>query len=261
MAKPPYYRIFLNESGKNYLLCRLWQQKSDESLMLQMQPGKNTKGGTIGKIEVTGSVFDIHFDDITTPADIEHTTLHATGQSHTKMKDGSLSINYDKDHAGIPLTGLKTIKHLGTLISRDMAADDETAKSRVSDVSIERGTGQKFSVLDILAVPKGVNFNFTTDWDMENKREVKMTIGLHRLGFNGFDVIIFTRSSDQFDKVPPKTLHLPDMNNIVPFVTKLDDKKATIKLSELTFNKVFTPQTKSNPYDGFTGITATSKYV
>lgn len=261
MAKPPYYRIFLKEGSKCYLLCRLWQQKSDESLMLQMQPNKHGTGGKVGKIEITDGTFDIHFDQITTPAEIEHTTIHATGQSHTKMKDGSLSINYDKDHAGIPLADLNTIKHLGTLISRDMGSDDELKPTRATDVSIERGAGQKFSVLDILAVPKGANFNFTADWDMENERQVMMTIGMHRLGFNGFDVLVFTRSSDQFDKVPPKTLHLPDMNNLVPFVVKLDDKKATIKLSTLTFDEVFTPQNKANPYDGFTVITATSKYL
>lgn len=261
MPKPPYYRIFLKEGDKHYLVCRLWQQKSDESLMLQMQPSKHGVGGTIGKIEITGDTFDINYADISTPADIEHTTIHATGQSHTKLKDGSRSINYDKDHAGIPLANLKTIKHLGTLLSREMTQDDELKPERATDVLIERGAGQKFSVLDILAVPKGANINFSADWDMQNERQVMMTVGMHRLGFNGFDVLVFTRSSDQFDKVPNKTLHLPDMNNIVPFVVKLDDKKATIKLSALTFDEVVSLQNKDNPYDGFTVITATPEWL
>jgi hypothetical protein len=261
MAKPPYYRIFLIEGSSHYLVARLWQQKSDESLMLQMQPSKQSSGGMIGKVEITGDTFDIHYDQIDTPAEIDHTTIHATGQSHTKLKDGSRSTNYDKDHAGIPLKDLKTIKHLGTLLSREMTQDDELTPERATDVLIERGAGQKFSVLDILAIPKGANINFSADWDMENERQVVMTIGMHRLGFNGFDVLVFTRSSDQFDNVPNKTLHLPDMNNIVPFVVKLDDKKATIKLSALTFDEIVSLQDKANPYDGFTVITATPKFL
>lgn len=93
MAKPPYYRIFIKEGSDTYLLCRLWQQKSDESLMLQMQPGKHSTGGTVGKIETTGDTIEINYDDINTPADIEHTTIHASSQSHTKLKDGTRSIN------------------------------------------------------------------------------------------------------------------------------------------------------------------------
>lgn len=261
MPKPPYYRIFLKEGPKTYLLCRLWQQRSDESLMLQILPGKHSTGGTVGKIEITGDTFDINYDEIDTPAGIEHTTIHASGQSHTKHKDGTRSINYDKDNAGIPLKDLNTVKHLGTLLSRDMSEDDVVKAERATDVSIERNVGQKFSVLDILAVPKGINLNFDFEWDMENERQVQLNVGVHRLGFNGFDVYIFTRSSDQFDKVPNRTLHLPDMNNVVPFVIKLDEKKATIKLSTLTFDEVAKPQDPNDPYAGFNVITATPKYL
>lgn len=261
MTKPPYYRIFIKEGSKTYLFCRLWQQKSDESLMLQMQPGKHSTGGTVGNIAITGDTFDINYEDIDMPAEIEHTTIHASGQSHTKLKDGTRSINYDKDHAGIPLKDLKTVKHLGTLLSREMTADDVVKAERVTDVPIERNVGQKFSVLDILAVPKGINLNFNFKWDMENERQVQLNVGVHRLGFNGFDVYIFTRSSDQFDKIPNRTLHLPDMNNIVPFVVKLDESKVTIKLSTLTFDEVAKPQDPNDPYAGFTVLSATNKYL
>ena len=243
------------------MLCRLWQQKSDESLMLRMQPGKHSTGGTVGKIEITGDTVEINYDEINTPAEIEHTTIHASGQSHTKLKDGTRSINYDKDHAGIPLKDLKTAKHLGTLLSREMTDDDVVKAERATDVPIERNVGQKFSVLDILAVPKGINLNFNFEWDMKNERQVQMNVGVHRLGFNGFDVYIFTRSSDQFDKVPNRTLHLPDMNNVVPFVVKLDEKKATIKLSSLTFGEVAKPQRPKNQNEGFTVITLTPKHL
>lgn len=261
MAKPPYYRIFLKEGSNTYLLCRLWQQKSDESLMLQMQPSKSGETGVVGKIEITGDTVEVNYDEINTPADIEHTTIHASGLSHTKMKDGTLSINYDKDHAGIPLRDLKTVKHLGTVLGREMTPDDIVQAERQTDVPIERNVGQKFSVLDILAIPKGVNVNFNFEWDMENERQVQLNVGMHKLGFNGFDVIIFTRSSDQFDKLPSKTLHLPDMNNIVPFVVRLDEKTATIKLSSLTFDEVVTPQDPNDPYAGFSVLSATPKYL
>ena len=243
------------------MLCRLWQQKSDESLMLQIQPSKAGTSGTIGKIEITGDTFDINYEEINTPREIEHTTIHASGQSHTKLKDGTLSINYDKDHAGIPLKDLKTVKHLGTLLSREMTSDDAVKAERATDVPIERNIGQKFSVLDILAVPKDINVNFDFEWDMENERKVQLNVGLLKLGFNGFDVIIFTRSSDQFDKLPSKTLHLPDMNNVVPFVVSIDDKKATIKLSALTFDEVIKTQKPNDPNGGNTVLRATSKYL
>lgn len=259
--RPPYYRIFLKEGAKTYLLCRLWQQKSDESLILQMEPGKNGTGGFVGEAKVNGDTVEINYSEVATPAEIEHTSIHASGQSHTKLKDGSFRINYDKNHSGIPLRDLKTIKHLGTLLSRDMTDGDEQKTTRATDVPIERGIGQKFSVLDILAIPKGVNVKFSADWDMENERQVTMTVGMHGLPFNGFDVLIFTRSSDQFDDIPRRTLHIPDMNNVVPFVTKLDDNKAIIKLSALTFDEVIKPQNPNDPYAGFSVLTLTNKYL
>ncbi len=50
MAKPPYHRIFLNEGSNTYLLCRLWQQKSDES-------------------KATINLSTLTFDDVATPRD------------------------------------------------------------------------------------------------------------------------------------------------------------------------------------------------
>ncbi len=229
--------------------------------MLQVEPSKTGGSATVGKIEITSDTFEINYEDIDTPAEIEHTNIHASGMSHTKLKDGTYRFNYDKDNKGIPLTELKTIKHLGTLLSREMTEADEKSAERANDVPIERNAGQKFSVLDVLAVPKGINFNFSADWDMENDRPVQLNVGMHRLSFNGYDVIIFTRSSDQFDEVPSKTLHLPDMNNIVPFVTKLNGKQAIIKLSTLTFDEVIKPQDPNDPYAGFTVITATPKWL
>lgn len=238
MVKSPYYRIFIKEGPEAYLFCRLFQQKSDESLILQIQPSVTDSGGLIGKIEVASDMFDINYEEVNIPVEIDHTTIHASGQSHTKLKDGTYSINYDKDHSAIPLRNLKTIKHLGTLLSREMTTDDVMRAERATDIQIERNVGQNFSVLDILAIPKNVNVNFRVEWHMENEREVQLTVSVCKLVFNGFDVVIFTRSSDQFDKIPSKTLHLPDMNNILPFVIKLDDKTATIKLSDITFDEV-----------------------
>ena len=261
MAKPPYYRIFIKAGDKHYLVARLWQQSSDESLMLQVEPSKQSNGGSIGMVPITGDRFEIQFDDINTPSDIDHTSIHASGQSHTKLKDGSRSINYDKENTGIPLRNLHTIKHLGTLITREMLTADESTPSRASDVIIERDPSQKSSVIDILALPKSINVKFNAEWDMENDRQVVLTIGLHRLGFNGLDVFILTRSSDQFDAIPAKSIHLPDMNNIVPFVVSLDDKKAVIQLSSLTFDELIVPENGDDPYNGFTVITATPKWL
>lgn len=229
--------------------------------MLQVEPNKAGDSATVGKIEIKSDTFEINYEQIDTPAEIEHTNIHASGMSHTKLKDGTYRYNYDKDDKGIPLRALKTIKHLGTLLSRKMTEADEKPAERATDVSIERNTGQRFSVLDILAVPKGINFNFSADWDMENDRPVHLNVGMHRLTFNGFDAIIFIRSSDQFDEVPSKTLHLSDMNNVVPFVTKLNGKQAVIKLSTLTFDEVLRPQDPDDPYAGFAAITATPKWL
>lgn len=229
--------------------------------MLQMQPSKNGPSGFVGKVEIKGDIIDLNYDDINTPAEIEHTSIHASGESHTKLKDGTRSINYGKDNPGIPLRGLKSVKHLGTIISREMTDDDIVNAERTTDVPIERNLGQKFSVLDVLAIPKSINVNFNFEWDMENEREVQLNVGMHRLGFKGFDVIIFTRSSNQFDTIPSKSLHLPDMNNIVPFVTKIDKEKVSIKLSKLTFDEIIRSQETNDPNEGFTVLSATNKYL
>lgn len=261
MAKPPHYRIFIKEGAETYLFCRLWQQKSDESLMIFIYPRKGGTGGTLGKVKIESNPFDIYFDQVSTPANFEHTTIHASGQSHTKLKDGSLSVHHDKLSPGIPLKGLKTSKHLSTLLCRDMDDGDKQIITRQGDIPIERDISQKFTTMDILAIPKSINIKFSGNWEMENDRPVTLSINLHRLLFNSFDVLIFTRHSDQFDNAPPKTIQLPDMNSVVPMVTKIDNEKLTVSLSKLNFDQVLVDQDSTDPYYGFNVITAIPKYL
>ena len=88
-------------------MCRLWQQKSDVSLMLHIYPKKGGSGGTLGKLKIESNPFDIRYDQVSEPVDIEHTSIHATGQSHTKMKDGTRTVTNDKEAITIPLEELK----------------------------------------------------------------------------------------------------------------------------------------------------------
>lgn len=259
-TKPPYYRIFIREGTKNYLFCRIWQQKSDVSLMLQLNSKKGGTGDTLGKIKIMSNPFDIRYDDVSQPVEIEHTSIHATGQSHTKMKDGSRTVNNDKNAISIPLKGLSTSKHLSTLLCREMVEGDLRETLRENDVPIERKPKQRFTTLDLIAIPKSQNINFNVNWEMENDRPVELSVVLHRLSFKSFDVIIFTRHSDQFDVVPPKTIQLPDMNDKVPFVTKIDEEKLTVNISNLTFSQMVKPA-GNDPYDGYTVLRATSKYL
>lgn len=263
MAKN-YYRIFLKEDMNNYLTFRLIQQGSDESLMLKIESSKSSEACKIGKIEIIGNTFEILYSKINEPAEVDHTSIHATGQSHTKLTNGELIINYGKNDFGIPLAKLKTVKHLGTLIIRKMTDGDKITpveKTEGINVIIERGIGQKCSIIDILAIPKESNVNFNCDWEMHNEREVKMTISLSKLPFNGFDTILFVRSSDQFDKLPDRTLHLSDMNNIVPFILELDDEKALIKLSALKFEEVIKLENGENVNQKMSTLRAVSKYL
>lgn len=260
MQKAPHYRIFIKEGDKTYLLCRLWQQKSDVSLMLHVYPKKGGSGGTLGKLKIESNPFDIRYDQVSEPVDIEHTSIHATGQSHTKMKDGTRTVTNDKEAITIPLEELKTSKHLTTLLCRKMSDGDVDEMTRQNDVPLERNSSQKFTTLDIIAIPASANINFSFDWDMENDKPVQLNINTHRLRFKDFDVLIFTRHSDQFDTAPPKTIQLPDMNDKVPFVTKIDTDKLTVNISQLTFSEMITPAGE-NPYEGFAVISATPKYL
>ncbi len=231
--------------------------------MMKLEPSKvnDGKGGMIGRIPITSDRFEINFSEISTPAEVDHTSLHASGQSHTKLKDGSYSINYSKEMGGIPLKDLKTAKHLGTLIAREAKLEDEQSPTRKTDVIIERNKGQSTTILDLMAVPQGVNLKFNMNWDMENERMVQLTVGMFGLPFKDLTVMIFARHSDGFDKQPPKTVHLPDMNNLVPFVVSLDDQRAVIQISQLTFDEVLTPEDPNDSYKDFTVITATPKWL
>jgi hypothetical protein len=262
MSKPLKYRLFVKEGDKHYLIAHLWQG-TDGSLMMKLEPSKASdgKGGMIGHIPITSDRFEIKFSEINTPAEVDHTSLHASGQSHTKLKDGSYAINYSKGMADIPLRNLKTVKHLGTLIAREAKSEDEQSPTRKTDVIIERNQGQSTTILDLMAVPQGINLQFSMNWDMENQRMVQLTVGMFGLSFKDLTVMIFARHSDGFDKQPPKTVHLPDMNNLVPFVVSLDDKKAVIQISQLTFDEVLTPKGSNDPYKDFTVITATPKWL
>ena len=261
MARTSYYRVFLKEGSVHYLVCRLIQQKSDESLLLQIEPSKLLAGGNIGQIEITGDTFEILYSKIDTPVEIEHTAIHATGQSHAKLSDGTYIVNYSQENVGIPLAQLKTVKHLGTLVTRQMTDQDVVVPSRNTDVIIEREIGLKCTIIDLLAIPKGSARSFNFNWEMENKQPVRLMVGLTVVPFKGFDAVLFTRSSDQFDKLPPGTLHLLDMNSLVPFVSELDDKKAIIKLSSLKFEEIIEIETNKNMQEGQSVLKATSKYL
>lgn len=259
MARAPYYRLFINEDDHDYLLARLWQSKSDGSLMLNVFETESG-GGTLARIKIESNPFDIPFDKVNVPVAIDHTSIHATGQSHTKMKDGSLVINNDKVSQSIPLTELKTSKHITTLLCKRMTKEDEMPANRVNDVPLKRASGQNFSVVDVLALPGGMNVSLNVGWEMENDKPVNLTVSTYMLKFNGFDVVLFVRHSDQFETAPPKTIQLPDMNDKVPFVTKIDQEKMTVKISSLTFGQMVVPTDKETP-PGFSSLTATSKYL
>jgi len=262
VSKAPYFRIFIKEDDRTYLLCRIWQQKSDVSLLLKVNQRKNGTGGTLGEIAINSNHFDIHYNQVSRPVDIEHTSIHATGQSHTKMKEGGLYLVHDKYAITIPLTDLKTSKHLSTLLCRELEDEDIEDITRQNDVLIERDKSQRFTALDLLAIPKSANVRFSANWEIENDKMVNLSMGISRLEFNGYDVLVFARHSDQFEKGPPITIQLPDMNDKVPFITKIDDEKLTVNISSLTFSDAIQSQEKGNdPYDGFTVITATSRFL
>lgn len=227
--------------------------------MLQIEPSKKLPRGRHGKFEFKNGEVLVVFDEMRERGEIDHTNIHASGASQTKLKDGSLSINYSEANPGTPLVNLKSVKHLGTLITRDIRDEEGVEISRLTDIPIERMEYQKSSVIDLLAVPKNANINLNAEWDMKNDRPVRLNVGFWKMGFNGFDVIALVRSSDQFDKVPPATLHILDMNDFVPFVLELDDKKARIQLSHLKFEKVI--QTNTHNSGEHIVITATSKYL
>ncbi len=260
MSKPLKYRLFIKEGSNHYLIAHIWQG-TDGSLMMKLEPSKvsDGKSGMVGSIPITSDRFEIKFSEISTPAEVEHTSLHASGQSHTKLKDGSYAINYSKDMAGIPLRDLKTAKHLGTLIAREAKLEDIQLPTRKTDVVIERNKGQSTTILDLMAVPQGVNLKFDMNWDMENERMVQLSVGMLSLPFKDLTVMIFARHSDGFDRLPSKTVHLPDMNNLVPFVVGLDDEKAVIQISQLTFDEVLTPEDSDDSYRDFIVITAIPK--
>lgn len=258
MAKPPYFRVFLSQNNENYLFCRLFQQKSDNSLILQIVPRKGGTGGTAGKILIEKNPFDIYYDAISKPTDFEHTSIHSTGQSHTKLKDGTYQIHNDKSSNSIPLDNLSTVKHISTIVCREMDENDLVERTRATDIPLIREASQQITIIDMLAVPKGINLNFTGEWEMSNDHPVRLTVGLHKLAFNGFDLILFTRHSDEFEHAPPKSIQLPDLNNHIPTVIKVDNEKITVKVSSLTFDKVLSTE---QPNDGFTTITATPKWL
>lgn len=238
MSKPPNYRIFIKEAGETYLLCSLWQQKSDVSLMFRVNTPAGGTGDTIGKVKVQSNPFDIFYKQISKPIAIAHTSIHATGQSHVKMKDTSRTNINDKNATVIPLKDLATSKHLTTLVCKEMSDKDKKDLTRPGDIPIERPDTQRFTTLDLIAIPKSPNINFSVNREIEGNEEVALSINLHRLRFNGYDVLAFSRHSNQFDILPPMTIELPDMNDRIPFITKVDFEKITVNMSSLEFSQI-----------------------
>jgi len=226
--------------------------------MIQILSRKGGSGGTSCKVLIEKNPFNIFYDAISEPTDFEHTTVHSTGESHTKLKDGTYQTHNDKNSKSISLDNLSTVKHISTIVCRGMDESDLAERTRATDVPLLREPSQKITIIDMLAVPKGINLNFTGEWEINNDHPVKLTIGLHKLVFNGFDLILFTRHSDEFEHAPPKSIQLPDLNNHVPFVTKVDSEKITVNLSSLTFDQVLNAQQSS---DGLTTIDATPKWL
>jgi len=262
MAKPPYHRVLIKERDKYYIAFRLFQQKSDNSLMLKIERSKRlTKGGLGVNFIPFDGICELYYDEMLIPADIEHTSIHASGQSQYKLKDGSYVINYSKENPGIALDNLATVKHLGTLITREMTADDSITDLKGKDIVIERPVGQNSTIIDILAIPSGAYYSFKVLWPMENDRVVHLSVNTTVIPFKGFDVLLFTRNRDQFDKLPVGTLHLPDMNNLVPFVLAIDDKKAVVQLSKLTFDQIAQTKEAHHLDVGYNQLSATSKYL
>ena len=231
-------RIKVHTKHNGILKSQFVLRQGDKDLSIYLEVAKPTEPSeeklefipTNGTNKIT-----VHLADLRSVTAIDHSSVHESGHSHTRLKprsNGKISLPQ-----GIPLTNLQTVKYLWTLVLRDFELSREVKIKTPNDLVIEQPDGLNNMVIDILAVPKkDLSFNYGES--LNNDMPVNMNITFNVAEFEGFNVILFARGTDQFKESPSQTVKLSGQDDWVPFIKSIAKNEIKIEAHHINFGNI-----------------------
>lgn len=209
----------MKRGSNHYKLGTLFWSR-DESIYFTLKRSKDSPRGSLGQFRVNASTgyWSIRFDDKLEEVDIAHSTIHATGQSHVKLRDGS----YRESPNGFPLKGLSQPRALWTIVWNASSKSTKNYQPKSTDFVIEEPNRIEARVLYLIAVPLGsVTLNLQTE---VNDDGTLPDLALFPFELNGVGLVALLHSTDRMLS-PKRTLKINSINNAIPVVTSIDSEK------------------------------------
>ena len=229
-------RIFINSSGNNYPIFKLFQTKKDPSIYLHLSEHNELKRSGVGKIVFEGTPLTgrIEYNNSEVVSkQIDHSSIHKDGRAHTKFTDKT----YFSKTTGLPLKNLKGARHLWTIIPGALKRENIETVLPKDHITLNIPDNVPSVAIVIFAIPKGTNLHFefafpADDLDLETG---KFPINILPLEFNFYTICLFAYSTLKFKSPPPRTYAFSDVFNLAPFVKEVNEKNIELELRELIF--------------------------
>jgi hypothetical protein len=224
-------RVLLIQNGRKYHVATLAYNKNDSSIYLFVK-NHSGKTGKYGIVEISQGHFKINIDDLKEDREFEHFSVHGTGQQHTKTKDGK----HEDIERWTPLKGLKQARHLWTVVLPDLKNITQVSGTRLRDANIDYPEYVNGGVIDFIAMPKGIDINFHTEYTENNNRPTRHVFGQYVWELGDYRLFMFPRSSDKHDGSPERSLKISLPKDFVPFVTKITPTYVEGEVATLTYD-------------------------
>lgn len=228
-------RILINKDGTKYRVFQLIET-SDKSILLKTyKANKSLQGSRLGKYMLKGFTARIFYNSNTaTVKEIDHSTVHPSGQSHVKLIDGF----HKNIQQGVPLERLNKARHLWTIVSGNFTKSNIVTVPRKTDFIINEPQEMSVRAIVIMAVPKG-NINFEVSFDITKLTKIPPDLGFFLLEFSQFNIAILIYSTNLFEKSPPYTYKFPSMGQLCPFIIAVTDEYIDLELRPVLNSEKF----------------------
>ena len=231
-------RIKVHTQHQGILRSQFILRQGDNDLSIYLEVVKPTKplDEKLEFIPTNGTnKITVHLGNLKGVSAIDHSSVHESGNAHTRLKPRSSGkVNLPQ---GIPLTNLQAVKYLWTLVLRDFKLSREIKAMTANDLVIEQPNGLNNLVIDILAVPKK-DLSFSYGESLNNNVPVNMNISFNVAEFEGFNVVIFARGTDQFKESPSQTIKFSGQDDWVPFVKSINKNEIVVEAHHINFKNI-----------------------
>lgn len=243
-------RIFVKRGDDHFKIGDLNYSAQDGSIYLSIPrrlQGGGRRGITKLDFAAPGSPFSISLGDdspdLQEIVEFDHFSIHGSGVEHTVLQ-GNLHRGRSQ---GIPLRGLATGRHLWSIVVPDIHNETPQSATRLRDLKLDYPVGMNAGVIDIFAMPAGVDFSLNFELLNESDRATIHNFGQGVWDVPSYRVFVMFRSADSHEGSPEATFKVSLSDGFIPLITKISPTKVEGIVAVLGTEAVTVPFDPNRP--------------